>query len=79
MSLETRIKSLETPTGGRISKTMPKDSLPTPEYSKLAPPPPPPSGLEKPQPLPSRFNARTAIMSELKQIFVKKGVTPRKF
>ena len=79
MSLETRIKSLETPTRGRTSKTMPKDSLPTPEYYKLAPPPPPPSGLEKPQPPSSSINARTAIMSELKQIFVKKGVIPRKF
>ena len=37
------------------------------------PPPPPPTGA-KPPTAPGPGGARTAIMSELKDIFVKKGV-----
>ena len=76
LTLERRIESLEGSPGGKGIKKASQQSLPTPEYSKsvLPPPPPPSSSGASPPTAPSPGGARTAIMSELKDIFVKKGV-----
>ncbi len=84
MALEKRIECFEKPRRGRPPKNVNKDSLPSPEYSSVLPPPanPPPqvsSPGSKPSPSPGGFGARTAIISELKQMFVKKGITPKEF
>jgi small GTP-binding protein len=77
IALEKRIDSLEQPRKGRTTKKDAQEDLPTPEYSKVvAPPPPPPSKLKKPK-VPSIERGqglRTTIMSELKDMFVKKGL-----
>jgi len=73
VTLENRIERLE---GGKSTKGAALGTLPTPEYSKSAmplPPPPPPTGA-KPPTAPGSGGTRSAIMSELKDIFVKKGV-----
>jgi small GTP-binding protein len=75
LTLEKRIDDLETPKRRSTSKQSSEEKLPSPEYSSIAlpPPPPPPKG----PPSPSKFEGqgvKTAIMSELRDIFVKKGI-----
>jgi small GTP-binding protein len=78
VTLEERIESLEKPRRGRPRKKAPQEILPTPEVSKsvVLPPPPPPPTKGKPAPTPPKGGPglRNALMSELKDIFVKKGV-----
>ena len=79
VALEKRLELLEKPKRGRPTKTKAThEQLPTPEVSKsiVPPPPPPPPSKGKPAPTPPKEGTglRTALMSELKDIFVKKGV-----
>lgn len=73
--LSDRIERLET-TGAKKSKGMPAETMPSPEYSSapLPPPPPPPSASTEPaKPSPSTQSVRGAIISELKEMFAKRG------
>ncbi len=78
VALEKRIESLEHPRRGRTTKKATQEQLPTPEVSKsvvpLPPPPPPPKGTSAPVPPKEGPGVRSALMSELKDIFVKKGI-----
>ncbi len=78
VALERRIETLEHSKRGRLSKQTSQETLPTPEYSKsaipLPPPPPPPLKASISNPSKRGPELRTAIMSELKDIFVKKGI-----
>lgn len=78
MTLEKRIVELETSKTEKPAKKGTEPPLPVPIYSK-APitiaPPPPPSALHAPPMAPEGLNLRTAVMTELKDIFVKKGIS----
>lgn len=78
MALEKRIVELETSKTEKPAKKGTEPPLPVPIYSK-APitiaPPPPPSALHAPPMAPEGLNLRTAVMTELKDIFVKKGIS----
>ena len=78
VALEKRLATLEQSKRGRPSKQTSQETLPAPEYSKsaipLPPPPPPPSKASISNPSKSGPGVRGAIMSELKDIFVKKGM-----
>jgi small GTP-binding protein len=80
MALEKRIEDIEQPKRSRATKKRSQEELPTPEYSKVVlPPPPPPSMAKKPKApdLETGQGLRTTIMSELKDMFVKKGINRR--
>ena len=78
MALEKRINNLETSEIVKPAKKGTELPFPAPEYSGIPlAPPPPPSALHAPPMAPEGRNLRTAVMTELKDIFVKKGISHR--
>jgi small GTP-binding protein len=77
MALEKRVEELETSKKRSTSKQSFLNELPSPEYSNIPlhpPPAPPPIKGPPPSPKLEEQGAKKAIMTELRDIFVKKGI-----
>ncbi len=77
MEMEKRLETMEKRKRGRPTKKSESEGVPAPELSMLKPPSPPKGSTPPPKTQPPEGNVRMAIMSELKEMFVKKDLTKK--